>query len=85
MEKETGKVIHYWGKISVAGINITEGELKAGDVIHIKGHTSDFNQKVDSIQIENNDVEKAKIGDSIGIKVKERVHEHDTVYLVTEE
>ncbi len=85
MAKEIGKIIHYWGKISVAGINITEGELKAGDVIHIKGHTSDFTQKVDSIQIENNDVEKAKIGDSIGIKVKERVHEHDTVYLVTEE
>ena len=85
MEKEIGKVIHYWGKISVAGINITEGELKAGDVIHIKGHTSDFTQKVDSIQIENNTVEKAKVGDSIGVKVEERVHEHDTVYLVTEE
>ena len=85
MEKEIGKVIHYWGKISVAGINITEGELKAGDVIHIKGHTSDFTQKVDSIQIENDTVEKAKVGDSIGIKVSERVHEHDTVYLVTEE
>jgi putative protease len=85
MEKEIGKVIHYWGKISVAGINITEGELKAGDVIHIKGHTSDFTQKVDSIQIENNTVEKAKAGDSIGMKVSERAHEHDTVYLVTEE
>jgi putative protease len=85
MEKEIGKVIHYWGKISVAGINITEGELKAGDVIHIKGHTSDFTQKVDSIQIENDTVEKAKVGDSIGVKVEERVHEHDTVYLVTEE
>jgi len=85
MEKEIGKVIHYWGKISVAGINITEGELKAGDVIHIKGHTSDFTQKVDSIQIENNTVEKAKVGDSIGVKVEERVHEHDTVCLVTEE
>ena len=85
MEKEIGKVIHYWGKISVAGINITNGELKAGDVIHIKGHTSDFTQKVDSIQIENDTVEKAKVGDSIGIKVEERAHEHDTVYLVTEE
>ncbi len=85
MEKEIGKVIHYWGKISVAGINITEGELKAGDVIHIKGHTSDFTQKVASIQIENDTVEKAKVGDSIGVKVEERVHEHDTVYLVTEE
>ena len=85
MEKEIGKVIHYWGKISVAGINIIEGELKAGDVIHIKGHTADFTQKVDSIQIDKDSVEKAKAGDSIGIKVKERAHEHDTVYLVTEE
>ncbi len=85
MEKEIGKIIHYWGKISVAGIDITEGELKVGDVIHIKGHTSDFTQKVDSIQIEKDSVEKAKAGDSVGIKVKDHAHEHDTVYLVTEE
>ena len=85
MEKEIGKVIHYWGKISVAGINITEGELKVGDVIHIKGHTADFTQKVASIQIDKDSVEKASAGDSIGIKVEERAHEHDTVYLVTEE
>lgn len=85
MEKEIGKVIHFWSHISVAGIVLTKGELKVGDTIHIKGHTTDFTQKVDSIHIEENAIEKAKIGDSIGVKVKERVHEHDTVYLVTKE
>lgn len=85
MEKEIGKVIHFWGHISVAGIDITKGELKVGDTIHIKGHTTDFTQKVDSIHIEENAIEKAKIGDSIGVRVKEHVRQNDTVYLVTEE
>ena len=85
MEKEIGKVIHFWGHISVAGIDITKGELKVGDTIHIKGHTTDFTQKVDSIHIEENAIEKAEIGDSIGVRVKEHVRQHDTVYLVIEE
>jgi translation initiation factor IF-2 len=55
-----------------------------GDRIRIKGHTTDFEQTVDSIQVEHATVQKVGIGDEVGIKVKERVHEHDTVYVVRE-
>lgn len=84
MEKLIGKIVHYFNKISVGIIEITDGELKVGDTIHIKGHTSDFNQKIDSMQIEHQAVEKAKKGDGVGVKVDSPVHEHDQVYLVTE-
>lgn len=84
-ETEIGVVSHYFGHINVAGIDITSGELKAGDKIHIVGHTTDFIQEVASIQIEHDQVETAKPGDSIGIKVSDRVREHDKVYLVTED
>lgn len=83
-EVKVGKVTHFFNHISVAGIDITEGELKVGDTIHIKGHTTDFTEKVESIQIESNNVEVVKVGDKIGIKTKERVREHDEVFVVTE-
>jgi len=84
MEKLIGKITHYFNKISVGIIEITEGELKVGDTIHIKGHTSDFTQQVTSMQLEHEAIETAKKGDAIGIKVDSTVHEHDQVYLVTE-
>jgi len=84
MEKLIGTITHYFNKISVGIIKITDGELKVGDTIHIKGHTSDFTQKVNSMQIEHASIEKAKKGDEVGIKVDAHVHEHDQVYLVTE-
>ena len=61
-EKEIGIVIHYWGKIGVAGIEITEGELKVGDKIHIKGATSDFTQTIESIHLEDTTLDKAEKG-----------------------
>ena len=82
-EEEIGKVSDYFAKIGVAAIELT-GSLSVGDTIHIKGHTSDFEQKIESIQIEHQSVEKANPGDSIGIKVKDRVRGHDVVYKVTE-
>ena len=84
MEKLIGKITHYFNKISVGIIEITDGELKIGDTIHIKGHTSDFTQQVTSMQIEHAPIEKAKKGDAIGIRVDSPVHEHDQVFLVTE-
>jgi putative protease len=84
MEKLIGKITHYFNKISVGIIEITEGELKVGDTIHIKGHTSDFTQQITSMQIEHKPIETAKKGDAIGIKVDSPVHEHDQVFLVTE-
>ena len=84
-EKEIGVSTHYFNHINVAAIDITNGELNVGDTIRIKGHTSDFTQKVNSIQIEHENVDKAVVGQSIGIKVTEHARVHDKVYLVEEE
>ena len=82
-EQLIGKVTHYFGKAQVAAIKITDGQLNAGDTIHIVGHTSDFTQKVESIEIDRVPIESAKVGDEIGIKVAEHAREHDDVYRVT--
>ena len=84
-EQLIGKVTHYFGKAQVAGIQITDGQLRVGDTIHILGHTSDFTQEVESMQIDRAPIESAKVGDEIGIKVTEHAREHDQVYLVTPE
>lgn len=81
-EKKVGQVIKFFSKIGVAAIRLSEGSLKVGDQIHIVGHTTDVTQAVDSIQIENQNVQEAGSGADIGIKVKEKVREHDTVYRV---
>jgi putative protease len=82
-EEKIGVVIHYWGKIGVAGLRITDGKLSVGDTVHIKGHTSDFTQSIDSMQIENRSVEEAHPGDDVGIKVVEHARRHDEVFKVT--
>ncbi len=82
-EEKIGVVIHYWGKIGVAGLRISDGELRVGDTIHIKGHSSDFTQPVESIQIENQLVEVARPGEDIGVQVVEHAREHDEVFKVT--
>lgn len=83
-EEEIGKVSDYFRKIGVAAIEITQGTLSVGDTIRIKGHTTDFTQVLESMQIEHQNVQTAKAGDSIGIKVKDHVRDHDEVYKVTE-
>jgi len=80
-EVAIGIVEKYFGKIGVAAIRITSGEMKVGDKIHIKGHVTDFEQTVDSMQVEHQTVQKAGPGTDVGIKVKEKVHEKDTVFL----
>ncbi|MEW6097464.1 MAG: hypothetical protein AB1567_13235 [bacterium] len=85
LEEKIGVVTHYFGKIGVGAIKITDGELKTGDIIHIKGHTTDITQKIESMQIEHETVEVAKVGDIIGTKVSEHVREHDEVYKIIEE
>ena len=82
-EEVVGKVTDFFAKPVVAGIELTT-VLKLGDKIHIKGHTTDLELTVDSMQINNVDVEQAKAGDLIGIKVSERVRRGDTVYKVTD-
>jgi len=81
-EKRVGEVIKFFGKISVAAIRLSEGSLKVGDTIHIVGHTTDVTQGVDSMQVENKSVQEAGPGADIGIKIKDRVREHDVVYKV---
>lgn len=82
-EKEIGKVNHYYTHLGVGIIELKD-ELKVGDKIHIKGHTTDFTQEVASMQIEHEDIEQAKKGDVIGLKVDEHVREEDQVYLIVE-
>ena len=80
-EEKVGVVNDYFAKINVAGIDMT-GNLKVGDTIHVKGHTTDFEQVVDSIQVEHEQLQEVKAGDAIGIKVTERCRGGDTVYRV---
>lgn len=81
-KQKVGVVFNYFAKPEVAAINITDGVLEIGDTIHIKGETTDFTQKIESMQIEREPVKKAEKGQSVGIKVKERVRPNDVVYKV---
>jgi len=80
-EKEIGRITHYYGHLSVSIIELSD-HLKVGDTIHIKGHSSDFTQGVDSIQIEHANVPEAGPKDVVGIKVTQKVHPHEKVYKV---
>ena len=81
-EELVGKVKDYFARIGVIGIDLV-APLKVGDTIHITGHTTDLEQVVDSMQIEHENVEEAKAGDAIGIKVADRCRGGDDVYKVT--
>ena len=80
MGEVIGKVFKYFSKVGVAAINITSGTVKVGDTIRFKGMTTDFTQQIDSMEIDRQRVDSAGAGQSIGIKVKDRVRENDTVY-----
>ncbi len=81
-EKLIGRIIHYYSHLGVGIIELTDGELKVGDVIHVKGSHTDFRQTVDSIQLEHQNVGQAEKGKSAGVKVKEKVRDHDQVFRV---
>jgi translation elongation factor EF-1alpha len=81
-EKAVGKVSDFFAHVVVAGVDMT-GTLKVGDKIHIKGHTTDIEMDLTSMQIENKNVTQAKKGQSVGIKVAERVRPGDVVYKVS--
>jgi len=83
MEKQVGKVTHYFGRIGVAAVELEE-TLRVGDIIRIKGHTSDWVQKVESMQVDGADVQQAERGQVVGIKVMEHAREHDVVFRVEE-
>ena len=79
-EEKIGLVSNYFSKISVAAVEITDGTVSVGDRLHFLGHTTDFESTVHSMQIEHKSVTEAKKGDSVGIKVPEKVREGDKVY-----
>jgi translation elongation factor EF-Tu-like GTPase len=81
-ETEIGHVSDFFAKPVVAGITLT-GTLKVGDTVHIKGHTTDIELTVESMQIDNANVTEGKAGDAIGVKVPDRVRAGDHVYKVT--
>ena len=79
-EKEVGRVSTYFSHVGVAAIKVSD-KLKVGDTIHIKGHTTDFKQKVSGMQIQKGSVKEAKKGDHVGIKVSDKVRPNDSVFL----
>jgi len=84
VERVVGKVVHFYPKISVAVVEV-QAEIRKGDRIAIRGKTTNFEQVVESMQIEHKPIEVAKPGQRIGLKVKERVREGDLVFKIEEE
>ncbi|MEA2040890.1 MAG: translation elongation factor-like protein [Thermodesulfobacteriota bacterium] len=83
-EEQVAVVVKFFAKPSVAALEITSGSIKKGDILRYKGHTTDFQEEITSMEIDNQTVDEAKVGDLIGLKVKERVREHDKVYKVVD-
>ena len=84
-EQLIGIVSTYFSNISVIAFEIIKGKLKVGDHIHLKGHTTDFSVKVESIQTENNTIDIAQKGDDIGIKVDQKARSGDKIYLINKD
>lgn len=83
-EEKVGTVTGYYAKIGVAAIRLTDGDLRVGDTIRIRGHTTDFTQPVESMQVEHRPLEHAERGSEVALKVLERVRSHDEVFRVRE-
>lgn len=81
-ELPVGKVIHYYTHLEVAVVELDRGSLQAGDTIHVKGHTTDFRQVVQSMEIEHVKMQRADPGQDFGLKVTQHVRENDVVYKV---
>lgn len=84
-EEMIGEITHYFSKAGVAVIKLDKGPLRVGDTIHVTGHTTDFTQVIKSMEIDNQKVDEVNPGDSFGIKIDNKVREHDVVHKVTEE
>ncbi len=80
-EKLVGKIVHYYTNLGVGIIELTD-ELGVSDKIHIKGNNTDFEQDVDSMQVERQNVQSAKAGESVGLKVAQKVKEGDEVFKI---
>src|SRR6266498_4330374 len=83
--RKVGEVFHFYGKIGVAAIKLTDSTLAIGDTVQIQGPTTNVEQTVDTLQIEHADVPRADVGQEVGMKVRERVRERDFVYKLVPE
>ena len=81
-EEALGTVTHYYSHLGVVVVQLNKGTLKTGDMIHVKGHSTDFIQQVESMEFEHQHVDQAGAGQSVGLKVVDHAREHDIVYLV---
>jgi hypothetical protein len=81
-EEALGTVTHYYSHLSVVVVQLNKGTLRTGDMIHIKGHSTDFTQKVESMEYEHQHIDQASAGQSVGLKVVDPAREHDIVYLI---
>ena len=79
--KRIGVIENYFSKAQVAVLNLTDGDIKKGDKIIIKGTTTDFKQLVESMQIDRKDIDSANRKQKIGLKVIDRVRENDEVFI----
>ena len=84
METAIGTITHYYSHLNVAVLQLTE-RLKVGETIHILGHTTDFIQKVASMEVNHHRVVVVESGEDVALKVVEPVHVHDTIYRVTKD
>ena len=84
-EIEVAVVEDYFAHIGVVALKVTAEGIRVGDVLHFRGHTTDSIVEVSSMQINHQPVKEAKVGDSVGIKVNDRVRSHDKVYKVISE
>ena len=84
-EEKIGEVVKFFAKPCVAAIKMTDGEVKIGDTIKITGHTTNITNMLESMEVNNQKVEKAVVGDFIGIKVSDRVRPGDDVVKVVPE
>lgn len=80
MPQPIGKVTHYFPHVKAGVVRVTRGTLVLGDMIHIKGHTTDFKQRVASLQLDHQPIQKAEKGQEVGLQVKSRVRQRDLVY-----
>ena len=82
LEERIGVVTHYYGHLSVATLRLESGTLRIGDMIHIRGHTTDFSQRVESLEVDHAPATEVGPNDDFGLKVDGHVREHDVVYKV---
>ena len=76
-------MVHYWDHVNAAAVRIEHGELHVGDTIHVRGHTTDYYQKIDRMEVDHEPIAVARAGQQIGVHMSQRVREGDDVYKVS--